>query len=275
VNGLAEVQVPVDAGVLLEAIRRDERTQDTARLRRKLQRTMREVFFQQGKAFLVAYTKVHDAREAADSLPPGLTQGADAAESATEAEMLRALQSTIGDALTGGGARVILSAGIELSFSVNHPAAVQYLKDHGAELVRGINATTRDYLRTVLVQAAEQGWAYGKTARAIKERYREFSVGVPQRHIRSRSELIAVTEVGNAYEHGSLIAAQDLASGGLVMEKFWSTVQDDRVEEHCRTNEGEGWIPLDQTFSSGHDRPLAHPACRCTMLTRRKSKRGS
>jgi hypothetical protein len=38
----------------------------------------------------------------------------------------------------------------------------------------------------------------------------QFAVGVPQEHIRSRAELVAVTEVGEAYEKGASIVAAGL-----------------------------------------------------------------
>jgi len=82
--------------------------------------------------------------------------------------------------------------------------------------------------------------------------------------------MVAVTEIGNALEAGSAITAKELQDAGLVMEKSWLTVGDDRVcSEECELNEAQGWIPLDEPFASGHMHPLAHPACRCTALQRR------
>jgi hypothetical protein len=55
------------------------------------------------------------------------------------------------------------------------------------------------------------------------------------------------------------------------MEKSWLTVNDDHVDvEDCLTNQEQGWIPIEDTFQSGHMQPLAHPYCRCTALYRRK-----
>lgn len=156
-----------------------------------------------------------------------------------------------------------------ISFDLKNPRAVAYLEAHGAELVKGIDETTRDYIRTVLIEGTSKGWSYNEMARRISERYKEFAVGRPQLHIDSRAHMIAVTEVGNAYAEGNLQVAQGLAAAGLKMEKAWHTVGDSRVEAICLGNEAEGWIPLEQTFSSGHMRPLAHPACRCAMMTQR------
>ena len=267
-------EVIEDCVTLLEAGRVDERKADIGGLLRRVQNRMAQAFFKQSKAFLAAYSAYESTYTEAKGDPVGLNTAEDAAAAATFAEMESVLQATIAEAIVKGAGRTVLSAGMELSFTVKHPEAVKYLQQHGAELVKGINATTREYIRTILIQAAEQGWSYGKTALAIKQRYREFAVGVPQRHLRSRAELIAVTEIGNAYEHGTMIAAEDLVAGGLAMEKKWLTVGDDRVEQECRSNQADGWIPLDQEFSSGDQRPLAHPACRCTLQTRRHKKGG-
>jgi hypothetical protein len=96
------------------------------------------------------------------------------------------------------------------------------------------------------------------------------AVGKPQQHIDSRAHLIAVTELGNAFEDGSLGAARRMAAMGLEMEKKWLTVGDQRVSEGCRTNQAAGWIPIDRPFPSGHDRPLRFPGCRCTAQYQRK-----
>ena len=106
-------------------------------------------------------------------------------------------------------------------------------------------------------------------AKAIKDRYQEFAVGVPQQHIRSRAELISITEAGMAYESGSSIVVRDLQDAGLRMEKSWLTVGDQRVDPHCAANQAQGWIAFDEAFSDGSMQPLSHPACRCTALYRR------
>jgi hypothetical protein len=151
--------------------------------------------------------------------------------------------------------------------------AVDDLARRGAERVTGIAETTRKRLRTLLTRAADEGWSYQRTAKEITALYRGFAgppLAVRPRHLRSRAEAIAVFELGDAYEHGNLLVAQDLQDAGLEMEKSWLTVGDDRVRTDHRANQGEGWIPLDQAFGSGDDRPPADPGCRCTLLMRRK-----
>jgi len=155
-----------------------------------------------------------------------------------------------------------------LAFTLKTPLAVQWLENYGAVEVAGIDVTTKGYLNTVITDAMDSGQSYAKTAREIKNRFNEFAIGQPQKHIRSRAELIAVTETGNAYEEASMIQSQSLQNAGLPMEKSWLTSRDDRVSDGCMENEDAGWIPLDDAFPSGDMRPLRFPGCRCALLTR-------
>lgn len=173
--------------------------------------------------------------------------------------------------LVAGGNSLYRDLALVGTFGLKHPSAVRYLEQHGAELVSRINAETERQLRTLLTRGADQGWSYDKLAAEINARFDGFAEGRPQQHIDSRAHLVAVTELGNAYETGNYLAGQELRDAGLVMEKAWQTVEDERVcSEECEANQAQGWIPFDEPFSSGHLHPLAHPACRCTLLQRRR-----
>lgn len=162
-----------------------------------------------------------------------------------------------------------VSAGI--SFDLANPRAVAYLEQYGAERVTMVNDTTREVIKGIVAQGVDEGWSYDQTAKAITDRFAEFADGRPQEHIDSRAHLVAVTEAGEAYEAGNHMAAEELAASGIEMEHFWLTVGDDKVDvPDCLTNQEQGWIPLAQAFQSGHPHPLAHPACRCSGLSRRK-----
>jgi len=171
-------------------------------------------------------------------------------------------------ALEAGALATLKDLGMVAAFNLENPRAVTYLKNYGAKLVKQVNETTRDYIKTVVTQGVEQGWSYNKIAAAITERYKEFAVGRPQEHIDSRAHLIAVTESGNAYSESTLIVGMDLSDAGIEMVKSQLTVGDLKVSEECRANSAQGWIPINQEFQSGHQRPLIHPACRCSLLTR-------
>lgn len=154
------------------------------------------------------------------------------------------------------------------SFDVPQPRAVAWLRAHCAELVRGIDETTRARVAALVTQAVEEGWSYTRTEGELKRLYDGFRAARPQLHIESRARLIAVTEAAMAYGEGQQDLRRWLASQGLAVEKSWLTVGGERVCELCAGNEGDGWIAADSGFSSGAECEPQHPACRCVTLTR-------
>lgn len=183
---------------------------------------------------------------------------------------LTAIQEHIQTALLQGGLDVVANIGVDFAFGLRHPRAEAYLAEHGSSLITRINEVTRGNIQTILSEGIREGWSYDRIARAISGMYSEMAVGKPQEHIDSRAHLIAVTELGDAYEAGSQMVVRDLQDAGLQMEKSWLTVGDNRVSDGCRSNEAEGWIPFAQAHGSGHQHPLRFPGCRCTELYRRR-----
>jgi hypothetical protein len=155
-----------------------------------------------------------------------------------------------------------VTATVGVSFDLANPRAVHYLTRYGADRVRQIDETTRAQIRTIVTDGVDQGLSYTTIAGQLRQAFATMSA--------ERARLISTTEAGNAYSAGSLAAAQELQAAGVPMLKSWLTVHDELVDPNqCEPNEAEGWIPLDQVFQSGHDRPLAHPRCRCVLQTKR------
>lgn len=180
----------------------------------------------------------------------------------TYAEFFGAVQDAIGAAMIAGATEAIQSMGVGISFSLRHPRAEAYLVEHGSALITAINETTRGNIQTVIIEGITNGWSYQRVASGIRSVFDDAST--------RRAKLIAVTELGNAYESGTSIIMRELIESGMTLEKRWLTVGDDRVSDGCRSNEAEGWIPFAQSHSSGHQNPLRFPGCRCTELYRRK-----
>ena len=187
----------------------------------------------------------------------------------TTALFFEPVQAGIAEALLAGASEVIAQVGIDYAFGLANPRAVAYLEAHGYGLISQIDSVTRGNIATIVTNGTAEGWSYNRIAREISSLYREMAVGRPQQHIDSRAHLIAVTEAGNGYEEGNLAVVRDLEEAGLRMEKKWLTVGDDRVSDGCQANQDEGWIPVAQSFQSGHVRPLRFPGCRCTTEYRR------
>jgi hypothetical protein len=262
----------------LEAAWVVQRDKALAKGHKRLTRRLAKAFRAQGNLFVKRLAALEGLFPQAGRLQEALGEGDwvglfDEVGELTLQQFTQPLREEIEASLAAGAQRMVGEVTVQgYSFTLANPRAVAYIQEHGAELVKGIEQTTKNYLRTVLTQAVSEGWSYNRTARAIIERFREFASGKPQQHIDSRAHLIAITELGNAYAEGNLIVARDIAAAGIPMEKAWQTVGDNRVSDGCRENEAAGWIGLEAEFPSGHLRPLRFPGCRCDALYRRAQK---
>lgn len=161
---------------------------------------------------------------------------------------------------------------LDIAFDIQSPKAQQYLKDYGADLVKEVNTVTKDRIRAIINQGVRDRLSYDKIARQIKAEFSDYAKlpKVGPKHIRSRAQLIAVTEIGNAYQAAQIATISEAQSTGLEFEKYWSNTGDNRVSQGCLDNTAAGWIDIDDSFPSGDDRPLRFPGCRCALLMRRK-----
>lgn len=255
-------------------------------------RAVRAVFLAQGEALAVAAGS--RAQEAARVLPVGvgllgplreatLSQAGwleawDAVAADTADLLLEPVQAAAAAGLETGAAEIARQLEIDTGFDLTNPRAVDYLAEHGAEYITGINETTRERIRAIVQEGAAEGASYQTIADRIANMFQEFAgplnivdilLDTPKR---SRAELVAITELGNAYERGTRILIDDLTAGGLEMEKQWWTVHDERVSDGCQENQDAGWIAVADAFPSGHQQPLRFPGCRCTCLYRRKPR---
>lgn len=278
----------------LEATRREEYDARLFPMERSMEKRLAKAFRVEGQAFLRrlalyanrfpsnlneaewAYLLDGAQLETRELFLEAFRTGATAAIAAGIAQAAKKVSASLGNSgnppvirpRAGKAEKEPIAVALGIRFDLDNPRAVDYLSRVGADLVTHINSTTRDYIRTVITEGARTGKSYNEMAKAIIDRYAEFAVGVPQKHIASRAHLIAVTEVGQAYSHGNYIVGEELRDAGLVMEKAWDTMGDKNVCGMCQGNEMIGWIPFNNSFPSGHLRPLAHPACRCDMLLR-------
>lgn len=261
---------------LLEAEQRDRKNRLTAASQARLEQTLRTTWRAQRRGVLAALSRIRtrfpefqEGRHLQEAVDPGdLDDPFDQVAGDTSRPLVRRLDLELPRALGAGGGSAHLDLAIEGSFDVAHPDAVSWLTDRSADRVASINNTTKSRLRTILSNAADEGWSWQRTARQIEQTFTGFSTPASQTYLRTRAELVAVTELAEAYEYGQGIVRADLAAQGLAVEKAWLTVSDDRVEAHCRSNAGEGWIDSAASFPSGAGSPPDHPGCRCSSMSR-------
>ena len=133
--------------------------------------------------------------------------------------------------------------------------AEEYARTRGSEQIVNITNTTRDRVREVVGNALRDGQSVGSIVREIK---------VLDALSPARARVIARTETAKALGEGAYGAAKQQERD----EKRWVTQGDDDVTDKCLQNEGEGWIPIGNNFSSDDFTIPQHPNCRCNVRYR-------
>ena len=131
--------------------------------------------------------------------------------------------------------------------------AVDFAQNRSATLVKGLDAETRERLRTTISNGIKNKRGVEGLARDIRKTFDSMT--------RARSQMIARTETANALGEAFLDRGDKLGITG----KEWITAGDERVSLECQDNEGQGAIPIDQSFTSGPTHPPQHPNCRCAL----------
>lgn len=254
---------------LLEVTRGLRRAMILTPIEKKATREIQKAFRVYQRSFMKA---LNDSNIKATYFSEALNDDLDPIFTKAELDSFKLFEKTFVDTaaagLKAGYDQAVADLALQLSFSLKNPRAVAYIEQHGAKMVTKVDDTTRNIIRGIIQDGADQGLSYNELARKLNERFKEFQIGKPQLHIDSRAHLIAVTELGNAYVTGSYIVGQDLKSSGIPMEKKWSTMGDTRVSPGCQVNGGTEWIDYDKEFPSGHLHPLRFPGCRCDIEIR-------
>lgn len=136
--------------------------------------------------------------------------------------------------------------------AVGQDFASVWLRDNSLTRLTGdFSATSINRLRDAVADAWDAGGSFNQIVSAIQETFADFSD--------SRAAMIAQTEVNDAYNSGRMATA--IAAG--FDQKAWDP--DGEACEICLGNVDEGWIGIDEEFSSGDMAPTAHPNCDCSI----------
>lgn len=154
------------------------------------------------------------------------------------------------------------------ALSLANQGAIDYASNRAAELVgKRINAdgdivenpnssysvddATREFIRSDITQAMEEGWSNDELASKLEENY-AFS--------EDRAETIARTETAFADTQGNM---ELYRQSDVVESKQWIVGEDCCPD--CAELDGEV-VGLDENFSDGSECPPAHPNCRCDFI---------
>lgn len=240
------------------------------RLEAETARAIGKLFRKQGEDVLEAF-RVMQVRFREEIVPPGIEY----ALKLVSPEMQNVIRNAASVTSKLGSRSTANNLGIDLSFKAVDQRTGEYLKQHAAERVTMINDTTRDRIQSIISEGFDKNQSYSQVARNISKEFEGMSVPMPQGHIKSRAELIAVTEIREAHEHSSMQTAKEIQDMGYDLEKFWQNRGDSKVSDGCLENTGADWIDLDDTFPSGDQMPPRFPGCRCRLVKRIKHGAGS
>jgi SPP1 gp7 family putative phage head morphogenesis protein len=159
-----------------------------------------------------------------------------------------------------------LPVGYSTGFDLPTAPASKYLRDlkelHLSQRDGSISKTTNDEIRNLIREGLDRGDSYGEIAQEIRKTD-------PFVFSKSRANLIAVQELGQAYGFWNFQPAKDMQKQGYVMAKQWQAKKDMRTRPTHAQNEADWVIPLDQPFSGTGDQsaPSQEFRCRCTSST--------
>ena len=134
------------------------------------------------------------------------------------------------------------------SSAIPQTQALAFYDAHAGRLITSVDDTTRRAIVAIVRNALTNGTPYTAVEGALIQRFEALRQYQPQKHIRTRARLIAVTETGQAYERGKQSTVHRAEAAGVRFEKSWVTVGDDRVSRDCRRNEDGGMDTGGQPF---------------------------
>ncbi len=165
--------------------------------------------------------------------------------------------------------------GIKLDFESIDRSAIRYMDRHAGERVAEINQVTKDRIGRIITEGQREGKSYSTIAREIEQEFDSYSTPATQSYLRTRAELVAVTEIRDAHETAAADASKSAGEqSGLDREKSWYASPDEKTCNLCGGNARDGWIPEGFNHRSGHSHPTARPGCRCRELYRFKAAAG-
>lgn len=263
---IADLLEMADAGMdLAEALERrslkhPDHQKLIAPIARKVKKLVAEYFQTQGAAILEAikpWLKLHMKEASADKKPDDAAIIAESILPDTLSQFTLSVTtqqaSDYRDLITSAidKAAAMLDAELNSGGSIPETAMTRYLQENSLEkLTGGLDDTTKQRLRNAIAKTIREGGTSDDIVQTIRDATDDFS--------EKRAEMIAQTEVNDAYSFGR----DGLARSAGLEEKNW-IVESDNPCIVCIENEGEGWIPIDQDFSSGDAYPTAHPLCAC------------
>lgn len=141
------------------------------------------------------------------------------------------------------GYRDVAEASVGSAFSVTNPRAIGYALERAAWLVTGVDATTRERIRTLIAETlANPDATEAELAQAILTEFDGMTVG--------RADMIARSELAEAAGKGSAAGWRDAGIDAVLIS------DGDDFDEACQEADGQIW-----SVAKYEANPLEHPNC--------------
>lgn len=167
--------------------------------------------------------------------------------------LLPELQSVYSASGIAGVKQVLDEKPAEITAQVNEKA-VEYANARAAELVKDLEDSTRDMLRSAVTNAVENGSTVDELSDAVMNSG-AFS--------ESRADMIARTEIAKAHVEGNV---QGWRETGEVEGKRSILGDLHDIEDICDDCADAGVVDLEDDFAEGAGFPPYHPNCICDVV---------
>ena len=229
-----------------------------ATLKKNGSKSIMGVVFQKEQAIninpiLATIQKRTDDFEAAlrDAYPAGLTAGAKYSALRLKAQFS---QKAGGPIDTGEMDLSDLNDDVQVSFNLNNPSVQKFIDTQSAAISINLSKSLSARIRRQLEKSIEKGESNEQAAERLRK-----TVGIPDlrdsagRLITSetRAEMIARTEIGDAFNLGSLMGYKDSGVVDAV-----EVLDGDEWDEPCKQADGQQW-----SFRKAENNSLEHPNC--------------
>lgn len=205
--------------------------------------------------------------------PKDFDRAIDDAFIGADAALVRALAPAWIASMTDGAeiGRGYLGLKVSPSFALYNKLFDLWVKSHGLEKAKEINATTYDALRKVLQEALAEGLDAGESIPALAARIIGATDDVYENMSTFRAEMIARTETMSSVNFGQQIVYQE---EGVERKEWLATLDNETRDAHAEVN-GDT-VDIDEPFTVGGE-TLEYPGdpsgsaenvinCRCTIL---------
>jgi hypothetical protein len=147
--------------------------------------------------------------------------------------------------------------------AVRETAMARYLRESSlSKPTSDLADAAKQRLRDAMADAVESGGTADDIVAAIKKAVPAFAD--------ARAEMIAQTEVNDAYNAGCMAMAHEMG----MQEKSWSADGTDACDQ-CQAQIAAGWILIDEPFPGGVLAPCLHDGCDCGVSFRQTIRAGS